>query len=341
MGKLVEGGGSLVLGVALVAEWWEIAIVDWAVEDLVLRWESVGEDTFLAATHGVGAVVGSATTGGGARLLSNGLETALDGLHVLRVLEVFHVLVLVLADGLGRHAGKLSRGFEGSSQSLQLLAVAAGLHVDAGALVDSGERSTLDNAKGILNGGGLLAVDGHVKLVGVVLSSTSDFGAILLGNWDHSLSLEGELAATGKVVGSGNVEGVLNGSLWWEGDEVAWLKILLLICGHHSGKLDLLTIYQNVSIKFPMESSVVSLTLRLNGDLAGWVGVHDGMELQEVQGTVAIVGDGGLDHGVTGRAELDIDHGLADWNTTGDGEAKGWSSKRAEGGESNDDLHVD
>lgn len=337
----MEGGGSLVLSVALVAEWWEIAVVDWAVEDLVLGWESVGEDTFLAATHGVGAVVGSATTGGGARLLSNGLEAALNGLHVLRVLEVLHVLVLVLADGLGRHAGELSRGLEGSSQSLELLAVAAGLHVDAGALSDSRARSTLDNAKGVLDRGGLLAVDRHMELVGVVLSSTGDFGAVLLCNWDHSLSLEGELAATGKVVGSGNVKGVLNGSLWWEGDEVAWLEVLLLVCWHHSGELDLLTIYENVSSQFPVESSVLSLTLGLNGDLAGWVGVHDGMEFQEVQSTVAIVGDGGLDHGVTGSAELDIDHGLADWDTTGNGEAKGWSSKRAEGGESNDDLHVD
>lgn len=73
-------------------------------------------------------------------------------------------------------------------------------------------------------------------------------------------------------------------------------------------------------------------------NLAGWVLIHDGVELQQVQGTVTSVGNSGLDHRVTSSSQLDINHGVvvsSSWD-------RGSQCQRgAESGEKSSELHLE
>jgi len=125
VGLLVQGGGGLVLSVALTSKSREVAEEERAVSDVVVRGEGVGKDTRRATAVDVSAVSTGLAAGGRATVGSNGSQacgnSAADagrsGLEVL----------LELASRTG--------GGSSGSCGCQLLAVAEG-----GA--NSGETST-------------------------------------------------------------------------------------------------------------------------------------------------------------------------------------------------------
>lgn len=71
MGHLVESGGGTILGVASAGKSWNGSVVDWAVDDLVGRWDGIGENVRLTVTIDITAVVVGGSGGDGAALGCN------------------------------------------------------------------------------------------------------------------------------------------------------------------------------------------------------------------------------------------------------------------------------
>jgi hypothetical protein len=179
---LVKDGGSLILLVARARKSGELVEEQRAVRDVVVRWESVGEDVGLAGTVDVGAIGTGLTAGGRGAVRGDSAEACSNG-------------------ATGRRGGSLevllelrcrARSSGGGSSSGQSVAVAE----------SSADRGPLGKGlQGSIDLGGLCGVDVDRKLVaGVGKDSTGESGGVGLCVLNDTLGEHIVLAALGEVV---------------------------------------------------------------------------------------------------------------------------------------------
>lgn len=239
VGELVESGGGLVLSVAAVVEGRKLVVAG-AVVDLVLGWEGVGKDTRVATASVVIAEVGGSASGARAGLAGDGQETAgnlLDGAAVSGLEVLAHLAGVSLGSGSGS-SGETGRVGESSLEDTKLASAAAGGD-DVGALVNN--TGGVITAHSLFNSSGLLSINIHGELVGLIESVTGNGGCILLGGRDHSVCLDNDLSATAQVVSSSKIKGVLNTGLGAKVNEELRGEVRHLVAGEHSSELDLST----------------------------------------------------------------------------------------------------
>lgn len=134
VGDLVQGRGSLVLGVAGLTECGQVAKVQGAGNHEATRWQGVGQDTAAAGAVDISAVLLGDTRRGAAALGSDAVEDGDEGARGGSRLEVLDDLGAV---GLGGRGRELSQGSAvGESRGLGRLLGAGAVGLDYGALLD-------------------------------------------------------------------------------------------------------------------------------------------------------------------------------------------------------------
>jgi hypothetical protein len=191
---LVKDGGSLILLVARARKSGELVEEQRAVRDVVVRWESVGEDVGLAGTVDVGAIGTGLTAGGRGAVRGDSAEACSNGATGRRggSLEVLLELrCRARSSGGGSSSGQSVAVAESSADRGQASAGAVAL--DGGAL-GKGLQGSIDL-------GGLCGVDVDRKLVaGVGKDSTGESGGVGLCVLNDTLGEHIVLAALGEVV---------------------------------------------------------------------------------------------------------------------------------------------
>lgn len=332
MSSLVDVGASLVLLVALLGDGGKLLEVKIAVGHEALAGQGVGENTILASLVGIGAVVLGDTLVGGATLLGNLAEHGVDNGAGLVVggLEVFFELGAGTCDG-----GLLGLLGDGSAVLESLL---GDLELVAGAVALDFEAALVEGHVGL---GSLEAIDLGGDLVGVEGDGADKFGRVLVGEGEDIVGEDAELAAVGEIVDLGDVESDINGAA--SGDS---LEVLLSQAGSRdleteTIKLDVLGCFCKYvlakSVDFHDGENCVLTTSR-DASLLNSLVVKNGTSLEDLEVLLAVVGERGLDFGVSNHLKLDAQScrsALLVLHVEGGGRGH-----RGERGDTNTELHL-
>lgn len=202
VGDLMEGGGGLILGMALAAQAGQRAEVQRAVDHEARAGEGVGENTRRASIVDVRAVVAGIAGGGGAALVSDAGENAGDGGAGGRGrgLEVL--------GHLGGGTGRGDLAGAGGERAAVGHGSAGGGAAGAGAVGLNDGALLVEDAAGLGSSG---AIDGSGHNVRRVGEGALELSRVDVGVLQDAGNLDVEGAALGEVVDLGRVPGGLDG----------------------------------------------------------------------------------------------------------------------------------
>lgn len=202
VGDFMEGGGGLILGMALAAQAGQRAEVQRAVDHEARAGEGVGENTRRASIVDVRAVVAGVARGGGAALVSDAGENAGDGGAGGRGRR------LEVLGHLGGRTGRGDLAGAGGERAAVGHGSAGGGAAGAGAVGLNDGALLVEDAAGLGSSG---AIDGSGHNVRRVGEGALELSRVDVGVLQDAGNLDVEGAALGEVVDLGRVPGGLDG----------------------------------------------------------------------------------------------------------------------------------